>query len=260
MRFGVCCGEERFGTAAEMGYDYVETVFSKFTTMTDGEYARLLSELRKYNLKSEACNCFFPSEMKLVGETADFSQIDSYVKKGMERAAEAGCKVAVIGSGGARRIPENFDRDKAVFQFCRMLNICGDTAEKYGVRIAIEPLNYDETNFINTVSEGLEICKAADNPNVGVLADFYHIYRTGETLDAVKKAGNLLFHVHLARPDNDRGVPYEPSDIDACKKWKSALEAAVYNGRLSLEAKYQPDFMTALERTGPAIKIFGKSE
>lgn len=81
MRFGVCCGEERFGTAAEMGYDYVETVFSKFTTMTDGEYARLLSELRKYNLKSEACNCFFPSEMKLVGETADFSQIDSYVKK-----------------------------------------------------------------------------------------------------------------------------------------------------------------------------------
>ena len=101
---------------------------------------------------------------------------------------------------------------------------------------------------------------AADNPNVGVLADFYHIYRTGETLDAVKKAGNLLFHVHLARPDNDRGVPYEPSDIDACKKWKSALEAAGYNGRLSLEAKYQPDFMTALERTGPAIKIFGKSE
>lgn len=260
MKFGVCCSEDRFGIVAEMGYDYVETVFSKFTTMTEAEYKQFNSKLKEYNLKSEACNCFFPSDIKLVGDSVNLSQIASYVEKGMERAADAGCKTAVIGSGGARRIPKNFDRNIAVSQFCEIFNICGDTAEKYGVRIAIEPLNYDETNFINTVSEGLEICKAIDNSNVGVLADFYHIYRTGETLDAVKNAGKLLFHAHLARPDNDRGVPFESSDIAACKKWKSALEEAGYNGRLSLEAKYYPDFKSALERAEPAIKIFGKSE
>ena len=95
MKFGVCCSEDRFGIVAEMGYDYVETVFSKFTTMTEAEYKQFNSKLKEYNLKSEACNCFFPSDIKLVGDSVNLSQIASYVEKGMERAADAGCKTAV---------------------------------------------------------------------------------------------------------------------------------------------------------------------
>lgn len=100
----------------------------------------------------------------------------------MERAAESGCKIVVIGSGKARYIPENFSREYAASQFCEIMDICGEIGKDYCIKIAIEPLNYDETNYINTVAEGLEFCRTVANSNVGVLADFYHIYKTGELI------------------------------------------------------------------------------
>ena len=257
MKFGVCCGEDKFESVAGAGYDYLEFPFCRFSAMTDEEFRLFSLKLKDCGLKSEACNSFFTPDIKLIGEDVNLLNIESYVKKGMERAAAAGCEVAVIGSGGARRIPENFDPIKAKEQFCEILELCGNIAGSYNIKIAIEPLNAGETNFINTVADGIDICRSVSNSNVGVLADFYHIYKSKETLEAVESAGDLLFHVHLARPDDDRGIPYEPSDMEACIKWNEALNKCGYNKIISFEAIYAPDFDGDIKKGKSALKIFG---
>lgn len=100
MRFGICCDEDRFKLAAEMGFSYVETAFNKLASMDEREYKKFIESLNASGLKSEACNCFFTFDIKLIGENADYAFLNSYVNKGMEHAAEAGCRVAVIGNGG----------------------------------------------------------------------------------------------------------------------------------------------------------------
>ena len=43
------------------------------------------------------------------------------------------------------------------------------------IKLGIEPLNRYESDFINTVDEGLRLCELIDHPNVGLLLDAYHM-------------------------------------------------------------------------------------
>ena len=51
----------------------------------------------------------------------------------------------------------------------------GSHLEKKNIRLGIEPLNRYETDFINTVDEGLELCKLVNHPNLVLLLFVYHI-------------------------------------------------------------------------------------
>lgn len=104
--------------------------------MSPEEFEMFCNALDKYCLKAETSNLFFTSATPLVGESADHSFLNEYIEKGMERAQKKGCEVAVIGSGKARRIPDGFDREKGISQFCEVLDISGNIAARYGVRIA----------------------------------------------------------------------------------------------------------------------------
>ena len=96
---------------------------------------------------------------------------------------------------------------KEVLQLVAALRVCGDAAEKVGMKVAVEPLCYNETNVINSVAEGLEFCKEVSHPAVACLADFYHVFKVGESFDNVANAGDMLIHTHLARLNDDRRIP-----------------------------------------------------
>ena len=84
-------------------------------------------------------------------------RLDSTTAPELEK--EIGIKILVLGSSGSRSIPEGFDRAEAEEQFTGFLKKIAPAAEKYGVIVAIEPLQTQETNFINTVKEGAEIAR-----------------------------------------------------------------------------------------------------
>ena len=175
MRFGVCTGVENIGLVKSAGYDYIELNFTQITQMSDEEFEALKEMVLTSGILAETYNCFFPGDIKLCGDEADLDLIAKYAEKGFSRAAQLGGKIAVIGSGGSRRIPEGFDRRTAMVQLVAVLRVCGDAAEKHGMKVAVEPLRAKETNVINTVAEGLELCKKAAHPAVGCLADFFHV-------------------------------------------------------------------------------------
>lgn len=255
MRFGACVDYVWISELEAAGFDYLEFVLSRLATMEEEEYQKVCEAVEGSSLKIEACNGFFPAGIQVTGPEVDYEKVREYAETAMARAAKVGCKIAVLGSGGARRVPENFDFAEAYEQFGKVLKICGDAAARYGITIALEPLRRAETNFINTVEEGLALCKKVNHPHVKCLADFYHVFCNEESLKAIKEAGEWLVHAHLARANIDRHIPYE-GDREACETWAAALKECGYDARISLEGKFEPDIPAALQRAREILKVF----
>lgn len=255
MKLGVCCFKpEYFAVAAAAGYDYVEGSLMDIAKMNDAEWGTYKQALVDSGLKAEAFCCAF-SGFALVGDAVDYDGIAAYFDHALSRAAELGAQIVVIGSGGARAIPDGYDRETATEQFCRVLCVCGDVAKRYGIRVVIEPLGPTETNFINTVAEGKAVVRRVAHDSVGCLVDFYHTYRSDESMDAVRETDAPVWHAHIARANDDRGVPLA-EDAEQVKAWAAALKASGYDARLSVEAVFTPDFQTAVFATKPIIDCF----
>jgi sugar phosphate isomerase/epimerase len=110
-------------------------------------------------------------------------------------------------------------------------------AHDSAVRLALEPLNRYESRLVNTVSEALTVVERVGADNLGVLVDTFHANieesRIGE---ALKAAGDRLFHVHLA--DSNRFVPGY-GHLAFAEVWE-ALERIDYQGVLVLEPYPKP--------------------
>lgn len=48
------------------------------------------------------------------------------------------------------------------------------------MKIVIEPLSYSDSNYINTIEEGVALSQLVNHPSVGVLMDYYHHQYNGE--------------------------------------------------------------------------------
>ncbi|MEI6580532.1 MAG: sugar phosphate isomerase/epimerase family protein [Eubacteriales bacterium] len=203
MKFGACIGTtaEKIKILKEIGFDYVETHMTEMATINEEDFEAFLLALKTYDIPCEASNCFIPGEYKLVGEYVDYDKISAYVSLALERASRAGIKSAVFGSGAARRVPEGTSRTQAHKQITYFLKeIVSPEAAKYGIRIAIEPLNKKECNCLNSVLEGVAIAKATGCDNIKTLADLYHVFLENDPLDKIAALTGEIIHAHIANP------------------------------------------------------------
>ena len=82
----------------------------------------------------------------------------------------------------------------------------GEYAAARGVGLAMEPLNRFETDLVNTVEQGLDLCQRIGLDNVGLLLDTFHMNIEEKSIpDAIVAAGPRLRHFHAC--ENDRGAP-----------------------------------------------------
>ena len=253
MKLGVCCGIDKAKLVKDAGYDYVEEHFTKINKLSDDDFNALVDEYKKIGIPVYATNCFFPGDFKLYEHEKEYFY--DYVKRGFERVSKLGVKVCVIGSGGARMIPDGVKKEVALEKFTALLAYIADIAKDYGINIVIEPLETGETNFIHTVGEGASIANATGKDNVKVLVDFYHFYLNNEADDGLKKADGKLYHAHIARPNKDRKMPTEV-EIPTIEKWSNLFKEVGYDIALSLEGAI--DFESDLVKTKKIVDIFNK--
>lgn len=237
MRIGICTGLDNLDKAAQIGFDYIECTVVGITAMGEEEYAGAKSRVAASPIQCEAFNVFFPGHLKIVGPEVDIPAIDAHIRLALERIAGLGAKVVVVGSGGARRVPEGWSPEKGLEQFARVLKMIGDTAAPYGITIVVEPLNRQETNLVNSIPEGATLVRSVNHPNVQLLADFYHMRKESEPMGSVQEAGSLIKHLHIA---NSHGRVYPlNSNEDEYASFFGYLKAAGYEGRISIEASTQ---------------------
>ena len=112
-------------------------------------------------------------------------------------------------------------------------------AQKEGIRVAIEPLNRFETNFINRADQAVELAKAVD-PGCGVCLDAFHLnIEEANFRQALLNTGDLLFDFHVA--DNNRMACGQ-----GALNWRDivgTLKEIGYDGALTVE------FVAPLDRT-----------
>lgn len=250
MRFGCCAGVDKIQAIQDAGYDYVElTVGTVMPESPESEYAPVRDKIKSFKIKPEAWNVLLPGGIKVTGPEVDLYRVERYLRTAFARIADLGGKVVVFGSGGARKVPDDFPVDEARKQILEFLAVLGNVAGENGITIAIEPLNKKETNIINSVAEGMEYVEAINHPNIKCLADYYHIDEENEPLSDVTDAGSDIVHVHTA--DTGRYSPgiheYGPKELIDSFEGKPAydhiaffktLRGIDYDARISVEGRW----------------------
>lgn len=237
MQFGVCGDVALAEVAAKASYDFAEWSVGALLKPREPESAFL--EMRHLaataKLPYPVVNCFVPGDLKITGPDVDFSGLQKYVQTTLRRAEEAGVRLIVFGSGGARKIPEGFGREDAHSQILAFCAMAAGMARQHGVTIVVEPLNRSECNVLNTVAEGAAVVREVDNPALRLLVDAYHLLRDGDSIEDVVAHGDLLAHVHIATIPNRL-----PPGAEACdfSPFFRALDRAGYQGRVSIEGKF----------------------
>ena len=237
MRFGCCGGIADAPLIHDAGFDYLELPVGALMSATDEEaYQRIMREVLGMGLPVGACNVFIPATLKITGPHVAREPLWQYVATALQRMGEIGVRVCVFGSGGARSIPDGFDRATARDQLATFLDHVQETSARHGVHVVIEPLNRGESNVFNSVAESDEFNQSRGLRGIGVLADLYHISVEGEMYDGMVAAGDRLGHVHLA--DADRSAPGEGAATDYTGFFQT-LKRMDYPGTISIEARWR---------------------
>ncbi len=261
MRIGVCCSPSNLPLLAELGYDYMDAHFGWLTGLTDEAFADVCRQVEQYGIPAEATQGFFgdvtlfPEGGTVADADVRLYEIAHYAEKGFARAAALGGKMAVIGSGRQRTVPDSYPRDRAETEFARILAVCGEAADRHGMRVAVEPLSRRETNLIHTVAEGADMARRSGHSAVGTMVDFFHLWNNSDDLMTLPACGHTLIHAHLARANADRNAPLA-GDEHILAEWADILSRCPSVERISLECIWKPDFETSIREAAPLMECF----
>jgi sugar phosphate isomerase/epimerase len=243
LRFGCCgcmiapaadpIGIEIVETLAALGYDYIELSLRDLVALCPAALDALATRLQRAGLACEACNNFFPPEIRLTGPAADFSSALRYAERAFAVASRLGVRTIVFGSSGARNLPAGFPVDAGWAQLRTLLGALGPLAETHGLTLVLEPLNQGEANILHTVAEGWRLAQEVAHPRVRLLADSFHVLLENEDPAILISAAATLGHIHVA----EGAARVFPSGGDASlRHFFAALLASGYTGRVSIEA------------------------
>ena len=262
MKLGCCAnmlvenkttGEAQIPHLIGLGYDYIEFPLAQIMDLSDQAFSQLRQSI--LDIPVEACNNFFPANLRLTGPEVDHKRILEYVKKATWRAAALGAEIIVLGSAGAKNIPANFPYEKAEEQFIILLHSLQDIVAPLGITIVLEPLNKTESNFINNIPEALNIMHQVNCSHIKVLADYYHMRMENEDLGALARAESNLRHVHIAAK-NGRLFPME-NDGEDYPTFFQTLKDIGYQGRVSIEA-YTEDIIADGAASATLLRVLMK--
>jgi len=102
---------------------------------------------------------------KVWGRTRD------YLSCLLDLCSDLGGRVLVLGSPKQRGIVKGQTKESAWNKAVELISCVLDEAYKLGLTICVEPLSPVETDFINTVSEGMRMVRQINHPNFKIHLD-----------------------------------------------------------------------------------------
>jgi sugar phosphate isomerase/epimerase len=249
MRFGICTTIDKADAVAAAGWDYVEESVQGLLRGLEEKWSPPGNTV----LPVPAANMLVPAALKITGPAVDPAALQRYIKTVAARAKIVGIQTLVFGSGGARNVPDGFDRATARKQIIDFATIAAAETAVHGVDLVLEPLNRGECNIVNSIAEAIEYVTAVDRPNFWTLLDTYHFWLEKEPLESLRDAMPKIRHVHLADPQG-RVAPGLSGLVDYRPVFK-ILKAGGYDRNMSFEGTVMVDFAV----TAPKVLEFVKT-
>jgi D-psicose/D-tagatose/L-ribulose 3-epimerase len=165
-------------------------------------------------------------------KSRDLIHADKYIRIGStEYVKDWGGEILTLVPSEVGKINPMADPETEWRWAVECLKPIADHARKQKVRIALEPLNRFETNFLNRHDQALCLADAV-GPDVGVCLDAFHInIEESDPYAAIRKVGKKLNNFHIA--DNNRRAPGEGTWD--WKKLLGTLKEIGYSGYLTTE-------------------------
>ncbi|AEV29591.1 sugar phosphate isomerase/epimerase [Sphaerochaeta pleomorpha str. Grapes] len=234
MRFGLCGKISQIDEAEKLGFEYLEVPLNGLAAMTEEEFNQACNQVNQAKIKVERCNLLFPKTLALLqlNEKQQMEMLD-YLETAFSRMHRLGADIAVFGSGKSRNLPSFMSYREGFERLVAVTRKTADVAAKYGITIAIESLNHDETNMLNTLIEGEMLVSVVSKDNVKLLSDMFHMVKNNEDFAEITMIREIV-HTHIAIRDT-RCYPVQcDPDIDA---FFAALHQIGYQGTMSIEGK-----------------------
>ncbi|HMP84936.1 MAG TPA: sugar phosphate isomerase/epimerase [Verrucomicrobiota bacterium] len=241
-----------FAKFKRWGFDGVEIAVED-TSHLDAAFVR--SQLNKHALVcTSVCACF-PPQRDLRGTRSQQLATIRYLKELIRMADVLGTDIVMgplySATGRADAVPPAEYRKQWRTVRGHLKTICRH-AEDNGKIICMEPLNRFETDFLNTVDQGLKMISEVDSPALKLLLDTFHMnIEEKNPADAIRRAGRHVGHIHASA--SDRGTPGN-DHVD----WAGiarALRDIRYNGTVVIES-----FTTDVKVIARAAAIWRKIE
>jgi sugar phosphate isomerase/epimerase len=221
---------------AKYGYKSIE-IGAEPDKYDTAEVRRLLSD---NGLKCwGAISLMFTGLDLIQADEAGRAKTIRYLKDSVTMVKELEGEVMSIVPSEVGKVSAQADQDTEWGWAVEGLKEVYDHAQSEGVRVAVEPLNRFETNFINRHDQALALAEAV-GPDCGVCLDAYHMnMEEANFQQALVNTGDKLFDFHVA--DNNR-MACGQGALD----WAAivgGLKEVGYDGALTVE------FVAPLDRT-----------
>ena len=202
-------------------------------SIPEAQFVKNIERIKKAKCKVFLCNIFFPgSTIKIAGPNVNEQRVLGYADTVFSRAKRAGVPYIILGSGGARRIPDGYDIKKAQDDFAVLCRKLAEVAAKYGITLVLESLETAECNFVISLKSAAEVVRAANHPNFRLNADIFHMLREGESPQSIIDAGDLIVYCEIAEKQT-RSLPGVRGDD--FKPYLRALRKVNYKGYIFIE-------------------------
>lgn len=238
--------------ARSIGFDIYEIAVED-PDVIDGE--KVLDEAQRVGIETTVCGAY--------GETRDISSdVAEYRENGLAYGRRLIKLAAVLKSPyvagpmyaavGRTRLAGSEEKQRQTAYAAENIKRLADFAGEKGVSLALEPLNRFETDFMNTVEQGMLFIDKVGCSNVGFLLDTFHMNIEEKSLpDAIRLAKGHIFDFHACA--NDRGTPGE--DHFDWASIRQALEDADYSGPIVIES-----FTPEIKEIAKAVSLWRELE
>ena len=197
--------EHTFSRLAEIGYDGVE-LMTLNPHLLDANEVKATAEKHGLAIPLVCTGEIFGQLGLSFANPDEQNRIDSInrVKDIIDFAAFLGANVNIGRVRGQYQtnIPQESTYSWAVEAF---KEICKHAQTK-NVLIALETVTIMQTNFINTIEEGVKMIEAVGHPSLKVMMDVFHLnIEEKDMYKTIRDYSDYNIHVHLA--DNNRRYP-----------------------------------------------------
>jgi len=249
-------------TARKLGYHGIEiapfTLAPSANEVTAAQRKEVRRTIAEAGLETVGLHWLFAGPTGLHLTTTDnqtWGRTRDYLSCLLDLCGDLGGKVLVLGSPKQRSIVEGQTKKGAWQRAVELLSSVLDKAGELGLTICLEPLSPVETNFINTVAEGMKMVRQVNHPNLKIHLDVKAMSSEStpvpDVIRSVRAADIGHFHVNdpnLYGPGMGE-VDYGPI--------AEAVRDVGYDKWLSVEVfKYDPDPETIARKSIEYLRKF----
>ena len=194
--------------------------------------AEVRALLKKYDVECWGGVSIMLENRDLIhGDPVERKRSITYLEDSITLVSELGGQIFTLVPSEVGKVVAMADPETEWEWAVEGLKQVAEHARKCNVRIALEPLNRFETNFLNRHDQALCLAEHVGE-DVGVCLDAFHInIEEEDAMASIRNTGEKLFNFHIA--DNNRRAPGEGS-----YDWSELLRTLTdvgYDGFLTTE-------------------------